>query len=194
MASRILIFGVAVTVEAFTPVIVVRFGRIRCRSKPVYQFWSTLWHLEILGDLILAEGNFASPELLLCCLNQFLASLPKDAVTTVGSVLVYPIVMVTECQEVWLEVVEELQSLNEVITDPISFLLLACSSTQRGEIPQVTEMNAVVWLPCGSEIKQHFFRIVADQRTVVVCCNKKLFVFAHLSVITNWQQISSKSV
>jgi hypothetical protein len=73
--------------------------------------------------------------------------LTKHAVSALGGVHPYAVVVVPKGEVVGLECVQELQTHLVILGDPICLLLWTTTSTEWREIPQVTEVNLVVGFP-----------------------------------------------
>ena len=101
-------------------------------------------------------------ELVLGGLSQFSTMLTKHAVSALGGVHPDAVIVVSKCQVVWFKLIEEFKAHLIVLRNPICFLLWATASTERREIPQVTEVDLVVGLPAFSEVEYLLFSFFRD--------------------------------
>ena len=88
--------------------------------------------------------------------------LAKHAVSALGGVHPYAVVVVPEGKVVGLECVQKLQTHLVILGDPVCLLLWATASTEWREIPQITKVDLVIGFPTFSEVEYLLFSLFRD--------------------------------
>jgi hypothetical protein len=76
--------------------------------------------------------------------------------------------MVSDGQVVWLKRIEELHTCKIVHGDTLSLILWRSTLPQWREIPQVAEVDAVMWFPTISKCHELDHCVGIDQMTMII--------------------------